>query len=186
MTNLMADFELPDAMTLKLPRRPVVNTAEFKAAMSTIGASVHVVTARRGEERIGRTVTSLISLSAEPPTVLVSIDIVSRLADLIAKTGGFSVATLASDQHEIADAFAGRVEAGERFNLGQWSHWPSGHPKLAGTASALDCEVIGAMATGTHVLFAGAIVDAQTNAARGPLIWQGRHYHRVARLDAPD
>ena len=85
----MADFELPDAMKLRLPRRPVVGDSEFRAAMSAIGATVHVVTARRGEERVGRTVTSLMSLAAEPPTVLVSINIMSRLADMIAKTEGF-------------------------------------------------------------------------------------------------
>ncbi len=180
MTNAMADFDLPDAMRLRLPSRPVVGNAEFRAAMSSIGSSVHVVTARRGDERIGRTVTSLMSLAAEPPTLMVSIDIMSRLADLIAKTGGFSVSALADDQHAIADAFAGRVEAGERFNLGDWSAWPSGHPMLLGTAAAMDCEVIGSIETGTHVLFAGAIVDAETTTSRAPLIWQRHGYRRLA------
>ena len=183
MTNLMADFELPDAMTLKLPRRPVMNTAEFKAAMSAIGSSVHVVTARRGEERIGRTVTSVMSLSINPPTILISIDILSRLADLIAKTGGFSFAMLADDQSEVADAFAGRVVAEERFSRGQWGEWPSGHPMLQGAVTALDCEVIGAMETGTHVLFAGAIIEAENTTSRTPLLWQRHQYHGLTGLD---
>jgi flavin reductase (DIM6/NTAB) family NADH-FMN oxidoreductase RutF len=179
----MADFELPDAMKLRLPRRPVVGDSEFRAAMSAIGATVHVVTARRGEERVGRTVTSLMSLAAEPPTVLVSINIMSRLADMIAKTDGFSVSVLANDQQHIADAFAGRLDASERFNLGKWSAWPSGHPLLMGAASALDCEVIGSMETGTHVLFVGAIVDAETSTSRAPLIWQRHQYHQLAGTD---
>ena len=180
---VMADFELPDAMKLRLPRRPVVGDSEFRAAMSAIGATVHVVTARRGEERVGWTVTSLMSLAAEPPTVLVSINIMSRLADMIAKTDGFSVSVLANDQQHIADAFAGRLDASERFNLGEWSAWPSGHPLLMGAASALDCEVIGSMETGTHVLFVGAIVDAETSTSRAPLIWQRHQYHQLAGTD---
>jgi flavin reductase (DIM6/NTAB) family NADH-FMN oxidoreductase RutF len=180
VTSAMADFELPDAMRLRLPSRPVVGKAEFRAAMSAIGSTVHVVTARQGEERLGRTVTSLMSLSAEPPTLMVSIDIMSRLADLISKTGGFSVAALADDQEAIADAFAGRVQAHERFNLGDWSAWPSGHPMLLGTAAAMDCEVIGSIETGTHVLFAGAIVDAETTTSRSPLVWQRHAYRRLA------
>lgn len=183
MTTVMADFELPDAMKLQSPRRPVVGNSEFRAAMAAMASTVSVVTARRGEERIGRTVTSMLSLSMNPPTILVSIDIMSRLADLIAKTGGFSLAMLADDQESIGDAFAGRVEAGERFNVGQWAEWPSGHPMLLGAITALDCDVIGSIETGTHVLFAGAIVEAETTTSRAPLLWQRHHYHRLGGVD---
>lgn len=179
----MADFELPDTMKLHPPRRPVVGNAEFRAAMSGMATTVSVVTARRGGERIGRTVTSMLSLSINPPTVLISIDIMSRLADLIAKTGGFSLALLADDQAAVADAFAGRVDPEERFNTGHWSQWPSGHPMLLGAVTALDCDVIGSIETGTHVLFAGAIIEAETTGSRAPLLWQRHAYHRLNGLD---
>lgn len=179
----MADFELPDAMHLRPSRRPVIGNTEFRAAMAAMASTVSVVTARRGDERIGRTVTAVLSMAANPPTVLVSIDILSRLADLIAKTGGFSIAMLAADQAEVADAFAGKVEAGGRFALGKWSDWPSGHPMLLGSVTALDCEVIGAIETGTHVLFAGAIVEAETTTSRVPLVWQRHQYHGLTGLD---
>jgi flavin reductase (DIM6/NTAB) family NADH-FMN oxidoreductase RutF len=179
----MADFELPDAMRLRPPRRPVIGNSEFRVAMASMGSTVSVVTARRGDERIGRTVTSVLSLSISPPTILVSIDMMSRLADLIAKTGGFSIAMLAEDQGAVADAFAGQVEPAERFNMDGWSEWPSGHPMLLGAVTALDCDVIGAMETGTHVLFAGAIIESETTTSRTPLIWQRHHYHTLARLD---
>jgi len=54
---------------------------------------------------------------------------------------------------------------------------------LMGAASALDCEVIGSMETGTHVLFVGAIVDAETSTSRAPLIWQRHQYHQLAGTD---
>lgn len=183
MNLTMADFDLPDAMRLRPPRQPVVGNAEFRAAMSGMAASVSVVTARRGGERIGRTVTSMLSLSMNPPTILVSIDIMSRLADLIAKTGGFSLALLAEDQAEVADAFAGRVEPEARFGAGRWSEWPSGHPMLLGAVTALDCDVIGSIETGTHVLFAGAVIEAETTGGRSPLLWQRHQYHTLAGLD---
>jgi flavin reductase len=179
----MADFELPDTMHLRPSRRPVVGNAEFRSAMAAMASTVSLVTARRGDERIGRTVTSVMSLSINPPTILISIDILSRLADLIAKTGGFSFAMLADDQSEVADAFAGRVVAEERFSRGQWGEWPSGHPMLQGAVTALDCEVIGAMETGTHVLFAGAIIEAENTTSRTPLLWQRHQYHGLTGLD---
>ena len=179
----MADFELPDAMKLRPPRRPPVGSAEFRAAMSAMAATVSVVTARRGDEVIGRTATSVMSLSMTPPAILVSIDIMSRLADFIAKTGGFSLAMLSSDQHEVADAFAGRRDPADRFSFGHWERWPSGHPMLQGAVTALDCDVIGSIETGTHVLFAGAIIEAETTTGRTPLIWQRHDYHTVSGLD---
>lgn len=179
----MADFELPDAMQMRPPRRPVVGNAEFRSAMAAMASTVSVVTARRGDEQIGRTVTSILSLSANPPTLLISIDILSRLADLIAKTGGFSMAMLADDQAAVADAFAGKLEPHERFHGESWSAWPSGHPMLLGAVTALDCEVIGSMATSTHVLFAGAVTEAETTTGRLPLLWQRHHYHTIAGLD---
>ena len=183
MTAVMADFELPDTMNLHPPRQPVVSNAEFRAAMSGMAATVSLVTARRGDERIGRTVTSMLSLSINPPTILISIDIMSRLADLIAKTGGFSLALLADDQTDVADAFAGQVAPEERFNTGRWSQWPSGHPMLLGAVTALDCDVIGAIETGTHVLFAGAVIEAETTESGAPLLWQRHQYRAVGGLD---
>lgn len=183
LSALMPDFDLPDSMTLRPTQRPVISTADFRAAMSSMGASVSVVTGRRGEETVGRTVTAVMSLSATPPAVLISIDIVSRLADIIARTGQFSLAVLATDQAEIADAFAGKVPHNERFALGKWSRWHSGQPLLDGAVTVLDCEVIGSIDTGTHVLFAGAIVEAESHADRMPLIWQRHGYHTLGDVD---
>ncbi|WP_244557417.1 flavin reductase family protein [Devosia lucknowensis] len=179
----MPDFELPDTMALRPLRRPTVSDGEFRTAMSGLASGVTVVTARRGDERVGRTATSVMSLSAQPPALLVSIDIVSRLADLIAKTGGFSLAMLSTEQTDVADAFAGQVPAEQRFAIGDWGAWPSGQPQLRGTVTSLDCEVIGAMETGTHVLFAGAIVEAESDPGRAPLIWQRHGYRELAGID---
>ncbi|UXN73319.1 flavin reductase family protein [Devosia sp. A8/3-2] len=183
MTTEMADFELPDTMALRAPRRPTVGNAEFRSAMAGMASTVSVVTTRRGDEMIGRTATSVISLSATPPALLISIDIVSRMADLIAKTGGFSIAMLADDRAAVADAFAGRIDPADRFGVGDWAQWPSGNPMLLGAVTAFDCEVIGAMETGTHVLFAGAIVEAETTTSRTPLLWQRHGYHGIGPLD---
>jgi flavin reductase len=179
----MTPFSLPESMTLHEPERPPVGSSEFRSAMAAMAATVCVVTAKLGAETAGRTVTSVLSLSIAPPTILVSIDIASQLADMIAKSKAFSFAMLADDQQEVADAFAGRLDLSNRFGAGQWSEWPSGGPMLLGAVTALDCEVIGAIETGTHVLFAGAIVEAETTTSRAPLLWQRHGFHRLQDLD---
>ena len=114
------------------PFRPYAGRQGFRDAMASLGATACVVTARRGDRLIGRTVTSVFSLSVDPPSILISIAIGSELAEAIAETYGFSFAMLAEPQRAIADAFAGRGDPEKRFDHGNWTEWPSGHPRLAG------------------------------------------------------
>lgn len=173
-------FDLPQHMDLRQPRRGSASETAFRDAMAGMAASVGVVTADLGGERIGRTVTAAISLSLTPPSILVSIDRGSRLAGVIQETGGFSYAVLAQDQDVVGDAFAGRIEPEWRFDLGVWDAWRSGHPRLLGAVVALDCEVIGVASTSSHLLFVGGVSEVETMPDRKPLIWHGRRYRSLS------
>lgn len=155
--------------------REAVPAAQFTSAMSALASSVSVVTAGVGGERQGRTVTALLSLSAEPPAILVSITRDSALAAMIEEAQAFSVSVLAADQQSVADAFAGFGPA-ERFSAGQWDAWPSGQPRLDGAVATLDCRLSGAIEMDTHVLYAGIVLHTQTHPDRAPLLWHRRHY----------
>lgn len=161
-------------------RQPMVTRAEFTDALSHLASTVTIVAASHGGERLGRTVTAMFSLNASPPSVLVSIDLMSPLSDLIVKAKGFSVSLLAEGQETIGDAFAGKVAREQRFGVGDWGKWPSGQPLLEGSVTSLDCELIGVIDAGTHMLFAGGIIHTQTSSAR-PLIWQARGYRKLER-----
>ncbi|WP_375449462.1 flavin reductase family protein [uncultured Devosia sp.] len=165
-------------LRLREPVHPPVRLAEFRETMAGLAATVSVVATAHAHETIGRTVTAALSLGATPPSVLVSIDITARLADLIVMSRGFSLAMLAQGQETIGDAFAGKL-GDDRFTYGDWRAWPSGNPMLMGAAATLDCELIGSIDTGTHVLFAGAIINSEIAAAAEPLIW---HRHRYRSL----
>lgn len=171
---------MPDTFHLSPASRPYVDAQAFRDAMASMGSTVCVVATLSGGERLGRTVTSAFSLSAEPPVMLVSIGKTGRLADRIAKAGGFSFAMLADGQQAIADAFASHGDSAERFDTGEWLSWESGHPRLSGAAAAMDCALVGAIETETHVLFAGGVVDVDVASDRAPLMWQQRHYTALA------
>ena len=165
-------------MRLREPAHPPVRLAKFRETMGSMAATVSVVTTSHAHETIGRTVTAALSLGATPPSVLVSIDITARLADLILMSRSFSMAMLAQGQEQVADAFAGKFGSDGRFTYGEWGTWPSGNPMLMGAVATLDCELIGSIETGTHVLFAGAIVHSELSPLE-PLIW---HRHRYRTL----
>jgi flavin reductase len=169
-------------LRLREPAQPPIRANEFRETMASMAATVSVVTTAHAHENIGRTVTAALSLSINPPSVLISIDIASRLADMILMSRGFSMAMLAQGQDDVGDAFAGKAGMGDRFTYGQWDAWPSGNPMLLGAVAALDCELVGSIETGDHVLFAGAIVQSALAPALEPLLW---HRHRYRRLTDP-
>ncbi|MAW85955.1 MAG: flavin reductase [Phyllobacteriaceae bacterium] len=185
MSGEPRDFDMPGTFRLEQPARAYVDTGSFRDAMASMAATACLVTTQCGAERLGRTVTSVFSLSIEPPAILVSIDMSSRMADHIVRTLGFSLSMLAQGQQAIADAFAGKGDPERRFDTGRWLAWESGHPRLWGAVVAMDCALLGAMETGTHVLFAGGIVDIDLASARAPLIWHDRQYKALAEPSNP-
>lgn len=158
-----------------------LDVAQFADTMSTIASTVCVVTASDGQIRLGRTVTAMLSLSAHPPSLVVSITNTSDLAALITRTCGFSLGVLAHDQQALGDGFAGKIHPDHRFDAGQWSAWTSGQPRLDDGVASIDCRLAGVIEMDTHTLFAGIIVNARTDAEKQPLLWHGRGYAQVSR-----
>ncbi|WP_201399887.1 flavin reductase family protein [Kaistia sp. 32K] len=166
-----------------------VTKQTFAEAMSHLASTVCVVSAGQGARRLGRTATAVFSLSANPPSVVVSIRSGSDLARAIVEEGGFSVAMLSEDQEGIGDAFAGRVPPETRFLLGVWESWPSGRPRLLGASATLDCELGGSVAVADHELFVGVITATDAPGHARPLLWNRRHYQSLkphAADDQPD
>lgn len=167
------------ALALALADHPAapdaVPASQFTGAMSTLAAAITVVTARHGDERHGRTVTAMLSLSAEPPAVMVSITRDTELAQTIDAAGRFSLSVLAQGQEAVADAFAGWGPQ-DRFSTADWDHWPSGQPLLAGAVTSLDCVLAGSIIMDTHTLYAGIVTHTRSYPDRAPLIWHRRAY----------
>lgn len=155
--------------------------AGFANTMASLASTVCVATAALGDERYGRTVTAVTSLSAQPPTLLVSIAKDSDLARLIEETKRFSLSLLAQGQQAIGDAFAGKGDVTDRFGIGTWEKWPSGQPKLAGAASSIECRLAGTIELDDRRVFIGVLIGAETSEA-SPLIWYERSYHGLAPL----
>jgi flavin reductase (DIM6/NTAB) family NADH-FMN oxidoreductase RutF len=167
---------------------PAVPRAHFTEALSRLATTVCVVGAVEQGVRHGRTATAVMSLAAEPPTLVVSIDRTSAMAGVIEFSEGFSVAMLAEDQAEIADAFAGKlpIPRSERFTFGSWGAWPSSRPKLDGAVANVDCHLIGLTEVATHILFIGLVTQVETRDA-SPLLWGLRRYAGVTAPKAePD
>ena len=176
MTASLKSGNAPDTFSLSAPERAPIDVPAFREAMASLAATVCVVTSTENGLRLGRTVTAVFSLSATPPSILISLDTHAEIVDMIRRNNTFSLAMLAQDQQQIADAFAGAVPADKRFAASNWSSWTSGNPRLAGAAVNIDCDIIGTMEIGAHTLYAGAIVEMQAVPGSTPLLYHNRHY----------
>lgn len=162
-------------LPLSTSTSPAISAKEFKDSMASLVFSLSIVATRHGDEQLGRTVTSFMPLSADPPHFMISIDVRSRIIDLIGASKRFSVSFLSAGQESIADVFAAKGNHDNRFAIDHWDVWPSSNPRLVNASLAFDCELVGSIDVGDHMLFVGAIVET-TSAPDLPLLWLQRDY----------
>ncbi len=124
----------------------------------------------------GLTTQSFISLSTEPPLLLVGIDRAARTLGALRHTGAFVVNFLASGREDLSTLFASKTEL--KFRSVRWrpSAVAKGSPILADDCVACaECVVTEAIEAGDHWIFI-ASVEAATLFGGTPLMYYRRTY----------
>lgn len=148
----------------------------FRTSMRNLASGVNVITVGSGVEASGFTATSVVSLSVNPPRVLVSLNRNSTNWPLVQRSGLFAVNILSSSHLEIAETFAGRrgLEGSERYVDDRWQHRPNGSPYLSDAPSIIDCVLEEAIERYSHAILIGRVVGALLNTVGQPLVyWHG-------------
>jgi flavin reductase (DIM6/NTAB) family NADH-FMN oxidoreductase RutF len=155
-----------------------VSSADFRGAMRHLTGGVSVITAGRGKDLTGMTVTSVSSFSVDPPTLIVSINRDASSFPLIRRYGAFGVNILAADQLDIAERFAGKggLKGADRFAGARWVTAVSGVPLLVGALSAVDCEVEELIERHSHGIVIGRVRDVRNSTRNAALAyWHGQY-----------
>lgn len=155
-----------------------VASDEFRGAMRHLAGGVSVITAGRGREITGMTVTSVSSLSVDPPTLIVSVNRDASSWPLLRRHRFFGINILAADQLEIAERFSGKggLKGAARFAGAQWGARRSGVPLLAGELAAIDCAEQETIERHSHAIVIGRALDIQSSGQTAALAhWQGRY-----------
>ena len=155
--------------------------SNFRAALRHLAGGVSVITTEQGEDRTGLTVTSLASLSAEPPTVMFGLNLGSSSFPVLARHGSFGVNFLNATQKQIADRFAGRNgEKGEaRYAGASWTQGVTGSPLLEGALAALDCEVEELIERHSHAIVIGRVREVRLGGDDAALLYWRGDYERL-------
>ena len=154
---------------------------DFRTALRHLAGGVSVITAGRGEDRTGLTVTSLSSLSAEPPTVMFGLNLSSSTYPVLACHRSFGVNFLSAAQKQVADRFAGRggEKGPERYAEAEWSEGRTGTPLLEGALAALDCELEELIERHSHAIVIGRVREIRLGANDAALLYWRGDYERL-------
>lgn len=152
----------------------------FRSAMRRTANSVCVVTTDGPRGRAGLTVSSMVSVSGEPPMLLVCINRRSAVHDVVRDNAQFVVNVLGDSQQQIADNFAGRGDKRYDFADGAWI--PGGMPMLRHAAARFRCVLELQIPAGSHSVFIGRIMAADAGQAT-PLLYSDRSYGRPVTLE---
>lgn len=151
----------------------------FKNAMRRLAGGVVVITAGRGEDISGMTVTSFSSLSAEPPAVVVSINRQSSSWPLIQRYCSFAANILGGDQIGIARQFTSQsgLNGPDRFHGAPWIVGETGTPLLADAPATFDCRLEGTIDYNSHVLLIASVLGVRlaSETTGGLTYWSGQY-----------
>jgi flavin reductase (DIM6/NTAB) family NADH-FMN oxidoreductase RutF len=145
--------------------------AEFREVMAGVCSPVAVVTTMADGIPHGTTVSAFMSLSMEPPMVLVSLNRDSDLLAMIRKSGYFGLNVLSSGQAALAARFARKGGAGKFSGL-RWDP-EAGVPHLPGVGGFLVSDVTAYIEGGDHIILLGLVRAAHATPAP-PLTYHAR------------
>jgi flavin reductase (DIM6/NTAB) family NADH-FMN oxidoreductase RutF len=144
---------------------------QFRNALGRFASGVTVVTARYEEQTHGMTANAFVSVSLDPPLVLVSLDNRSYMHRILPRVGRYGVSVLAENQEALSNHFAGlTVEGLEiRFTMRK------DIPLLEGAVAYFVVQVIDAHPAGDHSLYVGRVEHFESRDDKPLLFYAGRY-----------
>ena len=158
----------------------------LRALMRAAPQLVTVVTAWGPDGPRGITVSSFISVSLAPATVLVSVMKSARAHAAIA-AGRFRVHLLAEDQAAVSVHFArpglgSDEQFGAAFRGALDGRREGEPPRLPDCLGWAECETVSAVDGEDHTLFLGRVREASVERGKAPpLLYVSRGYRRVGK-----
>ena len=133
----------------------MVDPAAFAAALGQYAAGVCLLTVRDGIDDVGTTVTSVMSVSADPPLVAVGLTIGGYPAEVLEDVGACALTVLAAEHAIVACRFssAGRPSARHLLEAVPWTRAAASDAiVVTGGLVALDCRLDRLVEAGDHVM----------------------------------
>jgi flavin reductase (NADH) len=144
---------------------------EFREALSHWASGVAIVACRFQQRVVATTVSAFMSLSLEPPLVLLALGANANILPFL-KTGEvFGISILSASQRRLATIYA------DSFPVGRDPFSTEGVPVVDNALVALSCIVNESRPGGDHTVIIAGVQHIAFGAAEQPLIRYNRGYH---------
>jgi flavin reductase (DIM6/NTAB) family NADH-FMN oxidoreductase RutF len=158
--------------------RRVATGEELRSLMRQWPHGVSILSVDVDGDRMGVTVSSLVSLSLEPPLVGVSIGKQASCYELLRAAGRFAISLLGSEQEEIARRFASGYPP-----IVHWQGVPTREglvaPLIEGALGWIEAEIRAEHDAGDHTFFIADVLGVAQGAAHHALVYRESSYHSV-------
>jgi flavin reductase (DIM6/NTAB) family NADH-FMN oxidoreductase RutF len=145
----------------------------LRQTLGMFATGVTVVTTLVSEQIHGMTANAFMSVSLEPPLVLISVDRRTKMCSLLHQECRFGVSVLAHDQRPLSDRFAGRpADGGPEPSFAIVHEAPVVEGAAAHFVAIIDRSYWG----GDHSLFLGRVEYARFTPDARPLLFHGGQY----------
>ncbi|MBV9396552.1 MAG: flavin reductase [Bryobacterales bacterium] len=155
--------------------QPVFDTRGFRHALGRFASGITVLTVHHDGRPHGMTVNSFVSVSLDPPLILVSLDNRSFMHRVLPGVGRFGISVLAQNQDALSNHFAGRIAPDLHIRFIS----RDGVPLLEGAAAYFIARVEDAHRAGDHTLYISRVEHFEWNDER-PLLFYGGQYRHIA------
>ena len=157
-------------------REPHFNSQDFRNTLGRFATGVTVVTALENGNTHGMTANAFISVSLDPPLVLVSLDNRCHMHRILPTAGRFGVSVLGEDQKTLSDHFAGVKAADVEIQF----ITQAGAALLDGAIAHFSVKVVDIHPAGDHTLYVGLVEYSKYRDEKPLLFYAGRYQQLLA------
>jgi flavin reductase len=148
----------------------------FRNSLRGLAASVTIISTQTGGVRYGMVATAVMSLSMEPPSLVLAVNSAASIHGPMKRRNAFVVNILSEWDERVARGFAS-MNGENRFAFGAWSARRAGPtdtgelPYLANAQATIFCRIKDAHQSGSHSLFIGEVQDVILGKEKAPLLY---------------
>lgn len=162
---------------------PLVDSFSMRQALGHFPTGVVVITSLHNDVPVGMTLQSFVSLSLDPPLILLSVARSSTTWPLIERSGRFVVNVLAQEQDLVARQFA--RSGTDKFAGVEALHVDGlGGSVIAGGVAWIDCSVQDEFDGGDHIIVVARVLALECPSRDGealpPLVFHKSGFQTLA------
>ena len=152
----------------------VIEAQELRRVMGHFATGVAVITTKDQDGAPqGLTANAFMSLSLNPPLVLISVDKGATCYGCFEPNNGFTVNFLSEDQEEISRRFA--TKGVDKFADLKWQAGSNGAAVIDGALGSVECKITNCYDGGDHTIVVGEILNVAGNGERPLLFFKGKY-----------